>query len=166
MIRKGAIFLLIYHFLAFTYLIAIIKNIFVSFHHSKLCRIFENFWRLRCYLGVLFRSNPCLKQNYFFSGIPFKFLLEKKATLHNPSPLPPSPLKPGESLSPFKMLFSCSMTPGNASTSCRRSHGVKDESFVRSGQENTRKPVSAKVYFLAYSFLPWTPSLKSPSLLN
>ena len=45
------------------------------------------------------------------------------------------------------MLFSCSMTPGNASTSCTRSREVKDESFVRSGQENTRKPVrSAKVY--------------------
>ena len=145
-IRKGAIFLLIYHVLTFTYLMTIVKNIFLSFH----CRVFEKFWRSRHYLGILFRSNPCLKQNCFFNDTPFKFLPEKMATLHNPSPSPPpqNP-KPGELISPLtKVLFSCSMTPGNASLSCTRPHEVKNESFVRSGQENTRKPVrSAKVYF-------------------
>ena len=42
-IRKWEIFLLIYHILTFTYLITIVKNIFLSFHYSKLCRVFEKF---------------------------------------------------------------------------------------------------------------------------
>ena len=151
-IRKGAIFLLIYHVLTFTYLMTIVKNIFLSFHYSKLCRVFDKFWRLRHYLGILFRSNPCLKQNFFLVAPLLNFYLRKwlLSLTPNPSPSPPpqNP-KPGELISPLtKVLFSCSMTPGNASLSCTRPHGVKDESFVRSGQENTRKPVgSAKVCF-------------------
>ena len=42
-IREGAIFLLLYHFLTFTYLITIVKNIFLCIHYSKLCRVFEKF---------------------------------------------------------------------------------------------------------------------------
>ena len=42
-IREGAIFWLIYHFLTFTYWITIVKNIFLCLHYSKLCWAFEKF---------------------------------------------------------------------------------------------------------------------------
>ena len=61
----------------------IVKNIFLSFHYRKLCRVFEKFWRLRHYLGII-SLQSLFETKFFFSGTPFKFLSEKMATLPNP----------------------------------------------------------------------------------